>query len=295
MMCFLHLLITAMLCLPFQVHPDDLDVYFPELGNTYAYCVRSCRSKTLIPSESVIVEVNGISTVISTARNHAQIVNLFERGGTSMLKLCFVPGPVIDFQNRRWPDAWNALRTNIRNRVDFRRTGSNAFNNSYRFAQVNTFFVLDFPTDSVVHGLAMASVTAREHFNVKVIRDADWRMYTHHEDEVLEFQRTPNDPNYLTHVATEHSFSNSIYFIPLTRLVPTPILVLPWYVENFDIINMSGELKWPSRNEPLPYKLLQEKVKSKKKRRYATCNKEDISHLSLIDMYPARRKLTYCK
>lgn len=232
----------------------------------------------------MIVEVNGISTV----NNAPGIETLFEQGN-SKLKLCFVAGPVIDFMNYRWAHAWNALRKKISSRAEFRRTGTNVFNDIYQFAQVNTFFMLDFPADSAIHGLPMASVTARTHFNINVIRKADLRMNTHQAAQVLEFDGTQNDPNYVSHVATEQSFSDSLYFIPLTQVVPTPILVVPWYVKNFDVRG-TAELKWPLRNEPSPYKLAHEKVKSKKKTRYAACSKDEITHFSLIDMYPARRK-----
>lgn len=270
------------------MHPDDLDIEVHESQKSpTAYCVRSCRIESLIPCGSVIVEVNGISTV-----SKAQGIETLFGQGNSKLKLCFVAGPVIDFTSGRWADAWNALRKNISSRADFRRAGANAFNDNHQFAQVNTFFMFDFLADSAIHGLPMASITARTHFNINVIREADLRMNTHQATEVLEFHGTPNDPNYVSHVATEQSFSDSLYFIPLTQVVPTPLLVVPWYVKNFDV-SIRGELKWPLRNEPSPYKLAHEKVKSKKKTRYAACSKDEITHLSLIDMYPARRKQKY--
>lgn len=282
------------ICFPeSQVPVDEVRIGFQKRNAVHILYVEHSRKECLIPLGSVIVAINGVS-FNSIARN--EVVNKLVSQADGV-RLAIVQGRTLDVSGDDWINVWVSMRKKLLLRKEFKGTRvvqvwPDYHRDNHIFAQANAFFVLELPGDSTVHGLPMASVTCRKHFKVNVIRDSDWRQYTHHRNEVHVFEPTPNDPNYMTHVPVDGSYSPAWYFIPLTRAVASPILVLPWYVESFNM-RMKGDLKWSKNDEPTPFKLKKERVNSKKKRRYAGCSKEGITHVSLIDMYPSRRKLRY--
>lgn len=164
------------------------------------------------------------------------------------------------------------------------------------FAQINVFFAVRFPADPTVHGLALASVTARKHFTVKVIQDAELRVRRmgekgpEDEADYTQYKPTKNDPNYTSYVAVDDSwsFEPEKLFVPLVSVFSTPIVVLPFYSSTFNM-EMGGEMKWSSREDPHPVKI-DVGEEGKKKRRYSS---RPATHLALIDMYPERSHIHY--
>lgn len=170
--------------------------------------------------------------------------------------------------------------------------------NDVVFAQFNAFFTVSCPEDPTIDGVRFGSVTARKHFTTRVIQGEDLVKVRHDESteggrDKVRYKPTKDDPNLLYHVPADDlwSFDHSTLFVPLVSIYATPLLVLPFYVAGFDM-NRRTDHKWPSEAfmEPIKVRNIDD---GKKRRRYAEVSANDVTHLTLLEMYPERSDVRF--